>query len=240
MRRPLVAGLLLFILGIGRAYALDLPARPAARVNDYAGVLSAAGKAQLEAQLQSYEHGTTRQMAIAIFRNLDGGDLEDTSVRLATQWKIGGKQSADGVLITAFVDDHKLRIEVGYGLEGELTDVICARVIRQIMRPKLQAGDWLGAFSGAATALEQVVNGGPPPADTSQASHDRGISPGTIVVLIILIGLLLFTPLRSAFLGGQFSRRRRGLVLGRRRRGAARRSLAAAAHSVVAATPGSW
>ncbi len=189
------------------ALALELPARPVARVNDYAGVLSADARARLESQLTGYEKGTTRQMVVAIFPGLDDGELEDTSIRLADQWKIGGKKSSDGVLVTAFVKDRKLRIEVGYGLEGDLTDVVCARIIRQIMRPALQAGDWFTALSAGTAALEQVVVGGAPPADDGTASNVKSsghTSPLSIIVLIILVGLLVFTPIGRLFLAASF------------------------------------
>ena len=108
---------------------LSLPASPNGPVNDYAGVLSPVQLSQLDAQLRGYERGTTRQIAVAIFRSLEGESLEDVSMRLAEKWKIGGKQSNDGVLLTLFLDDHKLRIEVGYGLEGALTDITARRII---------------------------------------------------------------------------------------------------------------
>jgi uncharacterized protein len=167
-----------------------LPAQPNGPVNDYAGALTPVQLSQLDAQLRGYERGTTRQIAVAVFRSLEGESLEDVSIRLAESWKIGGKKSNDGVLLTLFLDDHKLRIEVGYGLEGQLTDALCARIIREVMAPKLRQNDLFGALTAGVAAIDTATGGekhaeGAFPKQSSD--NDLGLEIFGVVFLLFII-----------------------------------------------------
>jgi uncharacterized protein len=172
-----------------------LPGPPSGPVNDYAGALSAVQVSQLDAQLRGYERGTTRQIAVAIFKSLDDESLEDFSMRLAEKWKVGGKKNNDGVLMTLFLDEHKLRIEVGYGLEDKLTDAMSARIIRDVMAPKLRAGDVYRAVSAGCAAIDTVITGekheeGAPPA--AAGAGDKGTSgEGLPFGVILFIGFFV-------------------------------------------------
>jgi uncharacterized protein len=184
---------------------LSLPDQPTGPINDYAHALSATQLSQLDAQLRGYEQGTTRQIAVAIFPSLDGESMEDVSIRLAEKWKLGGKQSNDGVLVTLFLEDRKLRIEPGYGLEDKLTDAVCAHIIRDVMVPRLQQNDLAGALQAGLAAIDTVTSGraheeGQPPATTT-SSGDGGsewIIIGFILVVIVILAA------RSRFGGGSF------------------------------------
>jgi len=195
---------------------LALPGPPSGPVNDYAGALSAVQLSQLDAQLRGYERGTTRQIAVAIFKSLDGESLEDFSIRLAEKWKVGGKASNDGVLVTLFLDDHKLRIEVGYGLEDKLTDAMSARIIRDVMAPKLRAGDVFRAVSAGCAAIDTVITGekhdeGAPPAAPT-AKDGEGLPLGVILfigffVVVFVLGAMgrggLLFAILNIFFGGR-------------------------------------
>ena len=102
--------------------ALPIPPSPDRRVSDFAGALAPADRDRLEARLVERERTSRNQVVVAIFRSLQGESLEDYSVRLAEKWKIGQKGLDNGVIFLIFLEDRKMRIEVGYGLEGVLTD----------------------------------------------------------------------------------------------------------------------
>ncbi len=173
-------------------------------MNDYANALTPTQLEQLDSQLRGYEKGTTRQIAVAIFKSLDGESVEDVSIRLAEKWKIGGKASNDGVLVTLFLDDHKLRIEVGYGLEDKLTDALSSRIIREVIAPKMRENDLFGALSAGLAAIDTVVTGnkheeGAPPAASTATTHGGGGLPiAAIIFAVIFVLIMVFT--RGGFL----------------------------------------
>src|SRR5229473_2409564 len=119
LSRLLVLALLLCAAAVAQA-ALPIPKVPGGRINDYAGVLSAEDRARLEDKLRAREQGSSNQVVVAIFRSLQGESLEDYSIRLAQAWRIGQKGLDNGVIFLVFVEDRKMRLEVGYGLESKL------------------------------------------------------------------------------------------------------------------------
>src|SRR3989338_3221997 len=129
MRRFFV---LLFILAFSTAsaWALEVPAKPEGYVNDYAQLLSENSRSDLERTLAEFERATSNQIVVAIFPSLRGNSLEDFSIRLAEQWKIGTAKKDNGILLLVFRDDRQVRIEVGYGLEGALPDATADHLIR--------------------------------------------------------------------------------------------------------------
>ncbi len=184
------------LIAAASARALEVPARPTARVSDFAGALDASARAGLEAQLAGYAEGNTSQYAIAIFKSLEGESLEDFTIRLAEAWKIGGKKNSDGVLLVVFLAEHKIRIEVGYGLEGQLTDAFSARVIRDILAPAFRAGDLAGGLGNALAAIDQQATGRthvPPARARGRAPRDGGKLGGLALFAIILIVLLVLS-----------------------------------------------
>ena len=192
----------LVLAAAGPALALELPGAPTGRVNDYAGALPADARARLEAQLAGYAHGVTRQVAVAIFKSLDGEALDDFTVRLAQKWKIGNKKTDDGVLMALFLDDHKMRIEVGYGLEDRLPDARCAQIIRDTMVPKLRTNDVEGAVREGLTAIQAAV-GGPAwagqdePLAARRGQPEQSLLSKTVFIALVILFVLLFLWLRS-------------------------------------------
>ncbi len=199
------------ILAIAQpAFALDLPGKPTGHVNDYAGALSSGDRAQLEAQLVAYGQGTTRQYAVAIFKSLDGQELDDFSIRLADAWSLkgdNGKKSGDGVLLTVFIADHKLRIEVGYALEGKLTDVYCADLISGTIAPAFHSGDIAGGIAAAFAAIDFQVTGehravGGMRRPPQRGNQDNSGKLGGLVLFVILIVVIVLLSMRGRGGGG--------------------------------------
>ena len=187
------------------ASALTLPERPSGPINDYAHVLSAEQLSRLDAEARSYEQGT-RQIAVAIFKSLDGEAIEDISEQLAEKWKIGGKKNSDGAVMTVFIDDHKIWIATGYGLEATLTDAACARIIRDVIAPRFRAGDVAGGLSAGLAAIDTTITGrahagGAPIATTQHSSSGSGMPIGLIVLVFIVV---IVIAVRSRGGGGGF------------------------------------
>jgi len=153
-------GLVLYILfiSISWVYALDVPPLRG-RVNDLAGVIPSDRARVLEEQLANFEGETGHQIAILTIPTLAGDSLEDFSIRVADNWKIGQKGFDNGAILVVVRDDRKLRIEVGYGLEGVLPDAIANRIIREVIVPRFRASDFAGGIEAGADAIMKITRG---------------------------------------------------------------------------------
>ena len=140
------------------AAALEVPALRG-RVNDYAGMLSPEAESRLETLLKELEAKDSTQVAVLTVPSLDGDSLEDFSMRVAERWKIGRKGFDNGVILIVARDDRKVRIEVGYGLEGRLTDLTAGRIIRDRIVPEFRAGRVDQGVLNGVLALTEVVRG---------------------------------------------------------------------------------
>ncbi len=138
----------------GSSLAFTIPAQADHYVNDYAGMLSPATALKLNNELSAFDNKTTTQIVVATFPSLQGQSLEDTSLHIAEQWKIGSKQYDNGVLLVIFKKEHKIRIEVGYGLEDRLTDALSAQIIRDAIAPAFRAGNY---DKGVAQAVNDMM-----------------------------------------------------------------------------------
>lgn len=144
--------------GARHALAGDVPALRA-HVNDYAQLMPADRAAALEARLSSYEARTQHQFALLTVKSLDGEDIEGFSIHVAEQWKLGSKAKDDGLILVVAKDEHKMRVEVGYGLEGVIPDAIAARVVREVLTPAFRNGDFAGGIDAAFGALMHAAGG---------------------------------------------------------------------------------
>lgn len=149
-----------FLFFASIALANHIPA-PTGYVNDFAGVLTSDQKSALENSLKNYEQNTTNEIAIAIIKSLDGGDITDFTVRTFEEWKIGKKAKDNGILFLAAIADRQMRIEVGYGLEPYLTDSQAGDIIRDIITPNFQIGNYYQGISKGVNTIESRLNSGP-------------------------------------------------------------------------------
>ena len=141
--------------------ALALVAVPqlTGRVVDQTGTLSSGDIAQLTQTLADLERRKGSQIAVLIVPTTDGEAIEQFSLRVAEAWKIGRKKVDDGALLVVAKNDRRLRIEVGYGLEGVLTDVTTKRIIDEVITPKFKGGDFAGGISDGVSRMIGLVNG---------------------------------------------------------------------------------
>lgn len=160
------------------------------RVHDEAHVLSSHTVEQLEIQLKQYEDSTSNQIAILIINSLEGDVLEEYSIRVAhNEWKLGQSKNDNGVLLLIAVDDRKMRIEVGYGLEGVLPDVLCNRIIRNEMAPNFRRGDYDAGVIVAINAIVRAI-GGEYVADPNASEGDSMTAGDKMLVALVVFGLL--------------------------------------------------
>lgn len=158
--------LLLIFLGAGLSAGFSagagekLPPPPSQYVTDSTGVIPAPLVAQLNRRLADFERQTSTQIVAVVSRSLpEGTTLEDYSQSLYHAWGIGSKKNSNGVLILVFTQDHKIRIQPGYGLEGALPDALCSRIIRETMAPAFRTGNYGAGLSAGITAVMQATKG---------------------------------------------------------------------------------
>ena len=159
LRRVVLATLLLVLLAAPGAAALLVPPPPDRRVNDYAGELTPADRDRLERQLAAREATSRNQVVVAVFRSLHGESLEGYSIRLAQAWRIGQKGLDNGVIFLVFLVDRKMRIEVGYGLEGSLTDAVCSSILRDVVAPRFREGRTADGIAAGLDAIDRAIAG---------------------------------------------------------------------------------
>ncbi len=142
--------------GVPWAVGAEVP-QLTARINDYAGMLSRATEQQLESVLADLEREESTQLAVLTIPSLEGESLEEVSLKVAETWGLGQKGRDNGALLLIVKNDRKLRIEVGYGLEGRLTDLVSGRIIRDIITPRFRNGDFdQGVIDGVGAMIAAV------------------------------------------------------------------------------------
>lgn len=156
-----VIAVCMVLVAVSSAAALDVAQIPPlkARVNDYAGILSQQTESELEAKLALLEKEDSTQLVVATVPSIGDEDIESYSMRLAESWMIGQKGLDNGVIILVARDNRQVRIEVGRGLEGSLTDLMAGRIIDYIIIPNFKNGDFDAGISQAADAVIGIVKG---------------------------------------------------------------------------------
>jgi uncharacterized protein len=172
-----------------------------ARVVDQTGTLSSGDVASLTQSLKDLETRKGSQVAVLIVPTTAPETIEQYSIRVAEAWKIGRRKIDDGALLVVAKDDRKLRIEVGYGLEGALTDVSARRIIDEGITPKFRNGDFAGGISAGIDRIIRVIDGEPLPAPEPQQSFGGGqdrfdiLFNPLIIFAVFVIGAVLRTVL---------------------------------------------
>lgn len=223
--RKLIAGFLLaWVLSFAAAltsllFALDVPPLTG-RIVDLAHVLPTQVAASLTRDIEAHETKTSNQVAVLILPSLEGEPLEEFSHRIATGWKLGRKGTDNGVLLLVALKDRKVRIEVGYGLEGTLTDLRSAHIIRNEIVPRFRTGDLPGGITAGTQAILGAIEGTYKAEEVPPGPGRSGQEPTAFEYVIIgivvgtLAGILLSHGLRHtrallgsilAFLVAQFA-----------------------------------
>ncbi len=170
-----------------------IPPAPTEFVTDHAGFLSPAYASQLSRELEDYQRGTGHQVIVWIDRTTGGAPIEDWTVKAFTAWGIGRKGHDDGVALFVFSDDRRMRIAVGYGLEGAVPDARAGRIIQNDMAPRIRAGDHDGAVKAGVDALIAAIGGAPEPR-RNRAPEAVGLAMLFPILFIIVIVFLARHP----------------------------------------------
>lgn len=215
-RPPRLAWLWLALLLLAAGWGVQAAEVPTLNrhVTDLTGTLTAQQVDQLDAQLVDLEKRKGAQLVVLMVGSIGDQDIESYSLAVAEQNKIGRKGTDDGVLLLVAKDDRRVRIEVGYGLEGAIPDAANARIIREYIAPKFREGDYYGGIHDAVGALTQLIDGEPlpPPVQGAPREH-RGLGFQHALFIGIFIAfflrnlfgranLFVRTPLGAAITGG--------------------------------------
>lgn len=186
--------LLAILTVLSPASALNVPALRG-RVNDYAGLMTPERARALEERLARFEKETGHQIAVLTIPSLEGDNLEGFSIRVAESWKIGKKGFDNGAILLVAKNDRKLRIEVGYGLEGVLPDALASRIIREVIVPRFRANDFAGGIEAGLDAIMKVTRGEVLP----QRSDQDGTPPLGEVLSMVFAALIFIVVLSKVF-----------------------------------------
>jgi uncharacterized protein len=186
--------LLSFLICAPSHAAEQLPPAPAQYFNDYAHVISPRVASTLNSRLEQFEKDSSSQIVVAIFPQLPANSaLEDFTVRTAQAWRVGGKAKDNGAILFLFVQDRKMRIEVGYGLEGRLPDSICNRILTEQIAPRLQARDYDGGLTAGVDGLIAAAQGEYKGTGGAANSSNRAVGrsfPWILFLIIIAFAVL--------------------------------------------------
>ncbi len=193
------ASLLAFALCWSIIAGAQVPVPPlGGRVTDQTATLTEEQKSALEQTLRSFEARKGCQVAVLIVPSTAPETIEQYSLRVAEQWKPGRKNVDDGALLVVAKDDRTLRIEVGYGLEGALTDAASKRIISEIIVPRFRQGDFYGGITAGVDRILRVIDGEPlPKPEERRQGGTRGIGPflPVMMILALVVGGVLHTVL---------------------------------------------
>jgi uncharacterized protein len=181
----LSSGLALLCLACTFALALDFPVLTG-RVVDQADVMSQESRAGITAKSQALEQQSGIQLVVATVKSLEGGDIETYANELFRTWKLGQEQKNNGVLMLVAPNEHKVRIEVGYGFEGTLTDALSSVIISSAIIPRFKSGDFSGGIDRGVDGIISVLNGNT--ADWQPQSLLRTDDPGALNTLFPILG----------------------------------------------------
>jgi len=185
-----------------------VPPRPQTEVVDAAGALSADARLGLESELESFESKTGHHVIVYIGQTTGDVPLETWTAQTAQTWRVGQKGKDDGAVLFLFMQDHKVRIEVGYGLESSLTDANASQIIENTIVPRMKSGDTDGAVTAGVAAILTTITPNyqalqAPPQDDSEGSANPLIFVG-VILFVAIVGFLIFmqvyTSLRYGYL----------------------------------------
>lgn len=192
LKAPMLALLLLFASFCVQA-DVAVP-RLTGHVIDQTGTLSASEQNELEQKLRAFENNKGSQVAVLIIPTTQPEAIEQYSMRVAEQWKLGRKKVDDGVILLVAKSDRTLRIEVGYGLEGALSDITSKRIISETITPYFKQGDFNGGINAGVDQIIRVIQGEPLPAPTHRNANSQlgfeQLLPILLIAAFVIGGIL--------------------------------------------------
>ena len=197
-RTTILLTALLFLMLPAFLIGQNLPSEPVGHVNDFADMLTSGERQQLEQKLRNYRDTTTTVVAIATLQSLNGLSIDEAGTTLFNQWNLWQGDKNNGVLILVAKQERKMRIEVGYGLEGAIPDVMAGRIIREVLSPNFKSGNYYQGFDRATSAIIQLASG----EFTGQLAEKRSSGDNNMASFVIFILFIIFVVYSSARKGG--------------------------------------
>lgn len=191
-----LVAMLMFSSQLVLAALVDIP-ELTARVTDLTHTLSQSEQAALEAKLQAFEQEKGSQIAMLIVPSTQPEEIEQYAIRVVDQWQLGRESIDDGLLILVAKEDRKIRIEVGYGLEGAIPDIYAKRIIAEVITPRFKQGNFAGGLNAGLNSLIGLVEGESLPEPVHKQASQSQFSD--MLPFIFIGGLILGTFLRAAF-----------------------------------------
>jgi len=205
LRHALSLSLFIALLLLVQSLAQSTPAHipPLTRpVTDLTATLTVEQSAQLEARLREFERRKGSQIAVLIVPTTRPESIDQYAIRVAEQWRIGRAKIDDGAILVVARDDHALRIEVGYGLEGALNDATSKRIVDEIIVPRFRRGDFAGGINAGTDSMMKVIDGEPLPAPRAAAgAASATASPLSALLPALLVAALALGGIMRALLG---------------------------------------
>ena len=200
MKKGFFISLLFLCLLTSVASALDVPPLKG-HINDYAAMLSPQAAQSLEVALSDFERSDSTQVVLLTIPTLAGENIEEFSIKVAEAWKIGRNGVDNGAILLISKDERKIRIEVGRGLEGKLTDLVAGRIIRGDMAPLLKRGDIEGGIVAGLTAIMAVAKGEYENTPRDIRHGKKGFHPSITLIVFLFVACVFFGAM-SRVLGG--------------------------------------
>ena len=204
-RARLCLGILAFFASAIVAHAGEtIPPKPDRYFNDYAGVVSPGSAQRFNEQLAQFERETSNQIVVAVWRTMPSqSSIEDFTQRTFQAWQVGQKGRNNGAVFFVFVDDHRMRIQPGYGLEGALPDITCNEIIRDAVAPRFRANDFEGGLSAGIDLIFKAIRGEyKGSGKTVRESGSSQNNPAGLLIFFFVLVIFLLAMRASRRLGG--------------------------------------
>jgi len=197
--RHFLAGALILLFSQSLFSNEVIPAKPAKYFNDYANVVNSAAAAQMNAKLEQFEKETSNQIVVAIYPKMQSdSESADYAVRIGRAWGVGQKDRNNGAIVLVFVQDRKIYIPVGYGLEGAIPDITAKRIVDNEITPRFKQGDYAGGLSAGINALIAASRGEYKGTGRTHDDQQGQGSPGWIFIIIVFIIILIILSKRGS------------------------------------------
>ena len=194
----LVASLGVFASANLRA-AENIPPKPAGYFSDYDGVVSKEAALRFNEQLAQFERETSNQVLVAVFRKMEtDSSIDDYTQRVAQAWAVGQKDRRNGAVLFVFVEDRKMFIQVGYGLEGSLPDATAFDITERHIKPRFRANDYEGGLATGIDLICKAIRGEYTGSGKTHADEDRGSRSGNGLLIFVIFMVIILIATRMA------------------------------------------
>ncbi len=188
---------------LGNAFGQEFPPRPNQLVNDYTHTLSPAEIAALEQKLVAFDDSTSTQIAVVLMKSVGAYDIADYTARLAEKWGVGGGKNNNGVVLLAALEDRKVSIQTGYGVEGVLPDAIAKRIIENELKPDFRQGNYYGGIDKATDAIIAYTKGEYKNDQPRKQNSRSGSFPLILILIVIIVIVIVITGRKGGGGGGR-------------------------------------